>query len=59
MIDVAVGVDHSADRAVAEVLVDQVVHQIVALTGATVQQLDGVREQVVFRLPQELRGAPV
>jgi 4-hydroxy-3-methylbut-2-enyl diphosphate reductase len=48
----------SSGASTPEVLVDQVVHQIVALTGATVQQLDGVREQVVFRLPQELRGAP-
>ena len=47
----------SSGASTPEVLVDQVVHQIVALTGATVQQLDGVREQVVFRLPQELRGA--
>ena len=47
----------SSGASTPEVLVDQVVHQIVAQTGATVQQLDGVREQVVFRLPQELRGA--
>jgi 4-hydroxy-3-methylbut-2-enyl diphosphate reductase len=47
----------SSGASTPEVLVDQVVHQIVALTGATVAQLSGVREQVVFRLPSELRGA--
>jgi 4-hydroxy-3-methylbut-2-enyl diphosphate reductase len=47
----------SSGASTPEVLVDQVVHHIVASTGATVRQLDGVREQVVFRLPQELRGA--
>jgi 4-hydroxy-3-methylbut-2-enyl diphosphate reductase len=47
----------SSGASTPEVLVDQVVHQIVAQTGATVQHLPGVREQVVFRLPAELRGA--
>jgi 4-hydroxy-3-methylbut-2-enyl diphosphate reductase len=47
----------SSGASTPEVLVDQVVHHIVVSTGATVRQLDGVHEQVVFRLPQELRGA--
>jgi 4-hydroxy-3-methylbut-2-enyl diphosphate reductase len=47
----------SSGASTPEVLVDQVVHQIVAQTGATVSNLSGVRERVVFRLPSELRGA--
>ena len=46
----------SSGASTPEVLVDQVVHHLVAQTGAKVQSLDGVREHVVFRLPKELQG---
>ena len=47
----------SSGASTPEVLVDQVVHHLVARTGATVRSLEGVREHVVFRLPKELQRA--
>jgi 4-hydroxy-3-methylbut-2-enyl diphosphate reductase len=44
----------TAGASAPEVLVDEVVTRLKALGAASVRQLDGITERVVFTLPREL-----
>jgi 4-hydroxy-3-methylbut-2-enyl diphosphate reductase len=44
----------TAGASAPEVLVDEVVARLKALGAASVRQLDGITEHVVFTLPREL-----
>jgi 4-hydroxy-3-methylbut-2-en-1-yl diphosphate reductase len=46
----------TAGASAPEVLVEQVIEQLKAWGAAGVEELDGIREQVVFPLPRELGG---
>ena len=46
----------SAGASTPELLVERVVNALRDATGALVQQLEGVQEQVLFRLPRALEG---
>lgn len=46
----------TAGASAPEVLIAEVIARLVALTGATVRELEGVKERTVFPLPKGLQG---